>query len=201
MMGLLAVVAAYLLGSIPFGYLIVRLKTGRDIRAAGSGNIGATNVLRTTGKAAGLATFLLDFAKGYGAVWLASRLTDASPLWMSAAAVAVMLGHAYPIFLGFKGGKAVASTVGAYLCLTPAAALASFLVFIVGVMTTRHISLGSILAAGLFPLSVYLIAHPSWPVLLAALISGPFVVYRHRENIRRLREGTESVFSLKGKKS
>src|SRR5215467_6116189 len=116
----LAVIAiAYLLGAIPFGYLLVRWKTGDDVRAKGSGNIGATNVLRTNGRIAGIATLLLDIAKGYMAVWIAGRLTEQDTLWMSAAALAVMAGHAYPVFLGFKGGKAVASMVGAFLCLTP----------------------------------------------------------------------------------
>src|SRR5580700_5190468 len=109
MNGLLALVVAYLIGAIPFGYLLVRLTTGKDVRATGSGNIGATNVLRTTGRAAGVATLLLDVAKGYLAVYIAARMTDDDPLWMSAAALAVMAGHAFPVFLKFKGGKAVAS--------------------------------------------------------------------------------------------
>src|ERR1700731_411998 len=108
MMPLLALLLAYLLGAIPFGYLLVKWKTGADVRQSGSGNIGATNVLRTTGRGAGIATLLLDIAKGFGAVWLAAYLTAASTLWTSAAALAVMAGHAYPVFLGFKGGKAVA---------------------------------------------------------------------------------------------
>src|SRR5512142_3273279 len=109
MIPMLVVAAAYLLGAVPFGYLLVKFVTGTDVREKGSGNIGATNVLRTTGKAAGVATLLLDIAKGYAAVWIAGRLTHADPLWMSAAAIVVMAGHAYPVFLGFKGGKAVAS--------------------------------------------------------------------------------------------
>ncbi len=199
-MGLPAVLMAYLLGSIPFGYLIVRATTGTDIRKTGSGNIGATNVLRTTGRAAGVLTLLLDFAKGYVAVWLAWRLTGGDPVWSALAAVAVILGHAYPVFLGFKGGKAVASTLGAFLFLTPSAIGAVTLVFVVAVTLTRFISLGSILAAGLFPLAVYLIAHPPFPVIFASLFAGAFIVYRHRENIARLREGTERVLSLKGRK-
>ena len=110
---------AYVLGAVPFGYLLVKLTTGSDVRSSGSGNIGATNVLRTAGRAAGVVTLLLDIGKGYLAVWLASRLTQGSALWMSAAALAVMAGHAFPVFLKFKGGKAVASCVGAFLCLTP----------------------------------------------------------------------------------
>src|SRR5690242_20539190 len=98
--------AAYLAGAIPFGFLVVKLTTGDDVRSRGSGNIGATNVLRTTGRAAGVATLLLDIAKGWFAVWLAGRLTHGDLTWMSAAAVAAMLGHAFPVFLGFRGGKA-----------------------------------------------------------------------------------------------
>ena len=114
MMPLLALVVAYLVGGIPFGYLLVRLKTGEDVRSKGSGNIGATNVLRTTGRAVAVATLLLDIAKGFFAVWLAARLTDDSVGWMSLAALAVMAGHAYPVFLKFHGGKAVASFIGAF---------------------------------------------------------------------------------------
>src|SRR5579863_5584085 len=105
---LLALVAAYFIGAIPFGYLIVKWKTGADVRASGSGNIGATNVLRTTGRAAGIVTLLLDIAKGFAALWLADKLTGGNIHWMSAAALAVMAGHAFPIFLKFQGGKAVA---------------------------------------------------------------------------------------------
>src|SRR5579862_6743503 len=129
----LGLLIAYLLGDIPFGYLLVKLSTGRDVRTSGSGNIGATNVLRTTGRAAGVLTLALDIGKGYLAVWIAGQLTERSPLWMSAAALAVMAGHAYPVFLKFKGGKAVASFVGAFLCLTPLP-LAAILVVFVGVV-------------------------------------------------------------------
>src|SRR3954466_9263596 len=103
MIALPVLATAYLLGAIPFGYLLVKWKTGGDVRAAGSGNIGATNVLRTSGRGAGIATLLLDIAKGYLAVWLAGRWTGGDPLWMSAAALTVMAGHAYPIFLRFRG--------------------------------------------------------------------------------------------------
>jgi glycerol-3-phosphate acyltransferase PlsY len=198
--GFLGIVIAYLLGSIPFGYLIVRATTGTDIRATGSGNIGATNVLRTTGRAAGVLTLLLDVVKGYVAVWIAWRLTGGDPLWVSLAAVAVIVGHAFPVFLHFKGGKAVASTLGAFLFLTPSAIAAVALVFVVAVALTRYISLGSILAAGLFPLAVYLIAHPPFFVICASLFAGAFIVYRHKENIARLRQGTERVLSLKARK-
>ena len=194
----LAVIAAYILGAIPFGFLLVKWKTGGDVRRAGSGNIGATNVLRTTGRAAGIATLLLDIAKGYAAVWLAGYLTGENPLWMSAAALAVMAGHAFPVFLGFRGGKAVASFVGAYLCLTPLPLAAVALVFFVVVAATRHISVGSIVGALTFPLGVFLISHPPRPVIAAAVISGAFIIYRHKENIERIREGTENIFSFRG---
>ena len=199
MMPVLALVAAYLIGAIPFGFLLVKWTTGADIRASGSGNIGATNVLRATGWKTGAATLLLDIAKGYFAVWLVGRMSGDSAAWMSAAALAVMAGHAYPIFLGGKGGKAVASFVGAYLCLTPLPLAATLVVFAVMVAATRHISVGSIVGAGAFPLAVWLISHPPLPVLLAAIVSGAFIVYRHQENMQRLRAGTENVFSLRGR--
>jgi glycerol-3-phosphate acyltransferase PlsY len=192
----LGLAIAYLLGDIPFGYLLVKLTTGRDVRASGSGNIGATNVLRTTGRAAGVATLLLDMGKGYLAVWLEGRLTAWNAEWMGAAALAVMIGHSYPVFLRFRGGKAMAAFVGAYLCLAPLPLAATLVVFVVMVAWTRHISLGSIVAAGTFPLAVWLIAHPPWTVVVATILSGALIVYRHRENIARLRAGTESVFSF-----
>ncbi len=190
----LALLIAYLLGAIPFGYLLVKWKTGADVRSSGSGNIGATNVLRTTGRAAGVLTLLLDIAKGYLAVWIAGRLTDHSALWMSAAALAVMAGHAYPVFLKFQGGKAVASFVGAFLCLTPLPLAAILVVFVGTVIATHHISMGSIVAAATFPLAVWLILQPSIYVVVAAILAGAFIIYKHKSNIERLREGSEHVF-------
>ena len=198
--GFAALAAAYLLGAIPFGYLLVKWKTGGDVRAAGSGNIGATNVLRTTGRGAGIATLLLDIAKGYLAVWLAGRLTADNVWWTSASVLAVMAGHAFPVFLNFKGGKAVASFIGAFLRLTPIPLAAVLVVFVIVVAVTRHISLGSIVAAATFPLAVWLILHPAWPVVIAAAIAGAFVVYRHKENIRRLHAGAENVFTFGSRK-
>lgn len=192
-------VAAYLIGGIPFGYLLVRLRTGQDVRASGSGNIGATNVLRTTGRALGVLTLLLDITKGWFAVWLAGHFTAQSPLWMSAAGVAVVLGHAFPVFLKFQGGKAVASFVGVALALAPAALAAVVVIFIAVVAMTRYISLGSILGAALFPLAVWLLYHPSWPVNAACVFCGAFIVWRHKANIERLRAGKENVFSFGGK--
>jgi glycerol-3-phosphate acyltransferase PlsY len=192
----LALAIAYLLGAVPFGFLLVKWKTGSDVRAAGSGNIGATNVLRTTGRAAGIATLLLDIAKGYAAVWIAGRLTGGDPFWMAAAALAVMGGHAFPVFLRFKGGKAVASFVGAFLCLTPLALAAVLVVFVAAVAWTRHISMGSIVGAATFPLAVWIIARAPLPVFVASVIGGAFIIYRHSGNIRRLRAGTENVFTF-----
>jgi acyl phosphate:glycerol-3-phosphate acyltransferase len=195
----LLLVLAYLIGGIPFGYLLVRLKTGKDVRSMGSGNIGATNVVRTTGRAIGILTLLLDIAKGYFAVWAMGRVTANDVSWMSIAAVAVMLGHAFPIFLKFQGGKAVASFIGAYLALAPWPLFACLILFVIVVAASKYISLGSIVAAGLFPLAVWLILHPDWPMVASALFSGAFIVWRHRSNIGRILAGTENVFSFRRK--
>ena len=196
MIPLAVLLIAYLLGAIPFGYLLVKWKTGADVRTAGSGNIGATNVMRTTGRAAGIVTLLLDIAKGYAAVWIAGRLTGKDVLWMSMGALAVMAGHAYPIFLDFKGGKAVASFVGAFLCLTPWALAVETIIFVAVVIKTRHISMGSIVGAATLPLAVWLVMKAPWPAVVAAAAAGAFVIYRHSSNIRRLRLGTENVFKF-----
>jgi glycerol-3-phosphate acyltransferase PlsY len=198
---LLVLLLAYLLGAIPFGFLLVKWTTGADVRTQGSGNIGATNVLRTSGRGAGVLTLLLDIGKGYLAVWLAGRWTDSSPLWMSAAGLAVMAGHAFPVFLKFKGGKAVASFVGAFLCLAPLPLAATAVVFVAAVALTRYISLGSILGAGTFPILVWLIQRPPLAVLAAAAVAGAFIIWRHRSNLERLRAGTEHKFSWGGKQS
>jgi glycerol-3-phosphate acyltransferase PlsY len=197
MIPLLVLAVAYLVGGIPFGYLLVRVKTGRDVRSMGSGNIGATNVLRTSGRAIAVATLLLDIGKGFFAVWLAAKLTDNSPGWTSLAALAVMAGHAYPVYLKFHGGKAVASFIGAFLYLTPIPLLAALAVFVAVVAATRHISMGSIVAAGSLPLAVWLILHPPAPVLIASLVAGAFIIYRHKANIERIRAGHENVFRFK----
>jgi acyl phosphate:glycerol-3-phosphate acyltransferase len=193
----LVLLLAYLLGGIPFGYLIVRWRTGRDVRDLGSGNIGATNVLRSAGRALGVITLILDILKAIAAVWIADYLTGGSPLWMSGAALAVMAGHAFPVFLKFRGGKAVASFIGAFLYLTPAPLIAVLIVFVITVAVSKHISLGSIVAAGTFPLGVWLILHPAAPVEVAAIIAGIFIVYRHRANIERIRAGNEHVFKFR----
>ena len=195
MLGLLSLLIAYLLGAIPFGYLLVKFTKGEDVRASGSGNIGATNVLRTTGRAAGVATLVLDILKGTLAVWLATWLTDDAPQWISLAALAVMAGHAYPVFLKFQGGKAVATFIGAFALLTPLPLAAVMLLFVVTVAVTRHISAGSILAAATFPFGVWMILHPPYEITVAAFVAGAFIVHRHKSNWMRLRQGAENVFT------
>jgi glycerol-3-phosphate acyltransferase PlsY len=198
MQALIGILFAYLIGCIPFGYLLVKLTTGKDVRASGSGNIGATNVLRTTGRAVAVLTLLLDIAKGSFAVLHTEHLMRDDPadqvMWMSVAALAVMAGHAYPVFLKFKGGKAVATFIGAFLVLTPIPMLATVLVFVIIVAASRYISAASVLCAAMFPLAVWMIDHPPAPVVISALIAGAFIVWRHKSNIERLRAGNESVF-------
>jgi glycerol-3-phosphate acyltransferase PlsY len=197
MNGAISLVVAYLLGAIPFGYLLVKFKSGQDVRTMGSGNIGATNVLRTTGRKLGILTLLLDIAKGALAVYIAARLTGDDPLWTSLAALTVMFGHAYSFLVGFKGGKAVASYVGAFAFLTPLPLLATTILFVAIVAVTRYISLASIIGAGLMPLGVWLIMHPPWPVTAAAVVAGVFIIYRHQSNIQRIRAGNENQFRWK----
>jgi glycerol-3-phosphate acyltransferase PlsY len=191
---------AYLIGSIPFGYVLVRFKTGQDVRSMGSGNIGATNVLRTAGRWIAVVTLLLDIAKGFFAVWLMARYAGDSRLWMSAAALAVMAGHAYPVFLKFQGGKAVASFIGAFLYFTPAPMLAALVLFAIVAAATKHVSMGSIVMAGSLPLAAYFIEHPPGVVLLTTVVAAVFIIYRHRENISRIRAGTEYVFRFDERK-
>lgn len=193
MMGLVAVLVAILVGGIPFGLIIVKLKSGQDVRESGSGNIGATNVLRTSGTAAGLITLVLDAAKGLFAVWLADTLTHGDVFWMSATALAALVGHAFSPYLKFKGGKAVATFLGAFGYLTPIPVLIVTLIFILVVATTRYLSLGSITGAALFPFACFIILHPEWPVLAAAFAAALLILWRHSGNIERIRAGNERV--------
>jgi glycerol-3-phosphate acyltransferase PlsY len=202
--------AAYLLGSIPFGYLLVRFVRQEDVRDTGSGNIGATNVIRSGGKGLGALTFLLDACKGYAAVVLASRIA-AIPAFSSvnlqdAAALAALfaiLGHIYTVWLGFKGGKGVATALGVFLALAPWAALAGLAVFIVAVVLTRYVSLGSILAAVVFPIFALLLPHqPRTPLMTAVIFAVPvIVILKHHQNIARLLQGTENRFGKSEKNS
>ena len=196
-------VIAYALGSIPFGYLIVKMGEGRDIRAAGSGNIGAANVTRVMGRGAGAVTLLLDLGKGYAAVWIAARLTEYSILWMSVAAVAVIAGHIFTVWLKFKGGKGVATGVGAFLPICLPAVGAGVLVWIGVVGVWRYVSLGSVAAAGALPILMYALYAPGYapPVIVsvATVAAAVMIIWKHRANLARIAAGTEPKMSLKKK--
>jgi len=190
-------VVAYLIGSIPFGYLIVRKKMGADIRQTGSGGTGATNVSRRAGKAAGVLTLLLDAAKGCAAVVIA-RVVSGDDWVIAAAAIAALVGHIFPVWLGFRGGKGVATGVGIFLVLAPIALLCAGVIFIAIVVSTRYVSLGSITAAVLIPVFVWLqsvFVEPVFdlrPLLTAAIAGAALIVFAHRGNIKRLASRTES---------
>lgn len=201
MRSLLVVIIAYLIGSIPFGYLIVRGKIGDDIRQSGSGGTGATNVSRRAGKAAGVFTLLLDALKGAFAVLLARLMVGPAQdvNWVIAAAgVAVIVGHIFPVWLRFRGGKGVATGVGVFLILAPVALLCAGVVFLAIVALTRYVSLGSVTAAILIPLFVWLqsiFVEPVfnlYPLLTTAIVGALLIVFAHRGNIVRLSQGTEA---------
>ena len=181
---------AYLLGSVAFAVLLVRLSTGKDIRNEGSGNAGATNVLRAHGKGLGLAVAALDIAKGALAVVLV-RWVTADPRYAAAAAFAAVLGHVFPLYYGFRGGKGVATAVGAFLVLAPWPTLVSVGIFVLVVAVTRFVSLGSVVGLVLLPPVAGLIFHASRPVVLAAAATAVLVVLKHRDNLKRLAAGTE----------
>jgi glycerol-3-phosphate acyltransferase PlsY len=196
---LLTLAMAYLLGSIPFGYLLVRFFRKEDIRATGSGNIGATNVARAGGKALGLLTLLLDALKGYIAVVIAMHLAPNTVHGLSnlaiAAAVAAVLGHVFPVWLGFRGGKGVATALGVFLALVPWVALSALGLFILVVATTRLVSLGSVLAAVSIPLfALLLVPHRSAALLAGLSFISLVSILKHHANIVRLLHGTESRF-------
>lgn len=186
-------VIGYLLGSIPFGFLIVRVTAGADIRKQGSGNIGATNVFRKS-RWAGVGTLLLDGGKGYLAVLIA-RWMGGDPAWQAIAALAAILGHVFTVWLRFKGGKGVATGCGAYMAICPAAVVTTLAVFVLTVAVTRYISLASILATGAFPLWAYLYGEPA-SVLLWGALGASVIILKHHQNIRRLFAGTESKFAI-----
>jgi glycerol-3-phosphate acyltransferase PlsY len=196
----LLLAAAYFLGSIPFGLILAKLFAGSDIRKSGSGNIGATNVARVAGPTAGILTLLLDVAKGSAAVWLAGRFTDQSSTAMTLAAATVLIGHCYPVWLKFKGGKGVATALGVFLMLAPWAALAALLVFIVVSVAWRYVSLGSVSAAAAMPLLMYFLWAPGHaPPLVVdfgTLFASGLVIFNHDANLQRLMDGTEPKFSF-----
>lgn len=193
-------VAAYLLGAIPFGLLLGKVFGGADVRKAGSGNIGATNVARVAGPVAGVFTLALDAAKGAAAVWLAGRFANDSAAWMTIAGLAALAGHCFPIWLGFRGGKGVATAAGVFLALCPLALLGSLTLFLLVVLFWRYVSLGSIAAAASMPLFVYFLwaPHhaPPLTVTFGALAAALLIVYKHDANIQRLVEGREPRFSF-----
>ena len=211
----LLMIVAYLLGSIPFGYLIVRVREDDDIRQTGSGGTGATNVSRRAGKRAGILTLVLDALKGAAAVMVARAILGLPVIgrggdletivsrewWVSVAAILVIVGHMFPIWLGFRGGKGVATGVGVFLVLAPVALGGAAAVFLVIVILTRYISLGSIMAVSTIPLFVWLqhgLVEPVsglWPTMTAAVVSAALIIFAHRANIQRLQQGTESKFT------
>jgi glycerol-3-phosphate acyltransferase PlsY len=186
---LLGLVAAYLIGAIPVGYVVARLGGGVDIRAAGSGNIGATNVLRTLGKGPAIATLLGDIVKGFAAVSVA-RAADPSPAWAAAGAVLAIVGNCWPVFLRFRGGKGVATGFGAFLALAPWATAPAALVWVLVVATVRYVSLGSVMAVLCLPLGVAALGYPR-AFAAAAVATAIIIIYRHRENVARLFKGSE----------
>ncbi|MGB1626203.1 MAG: glycerol-3-phosphate 1-O-acyltransferase PlsY [Miltoncostaeaceae bacterium] len=192
----IALIAAYLLGSIPFALIAGRLN-GVDLRAVGSGNLGATNVFRTLGRSWGIAVMVLDIAKGAAAVLLADWLAGGS-WWPIAAGALAILGHVFPVWTGFRGGKGVAVGAGALIGLVPAASGVLILLWLLLVVTTRYVSVASIVAAlAAAPLAWAFGAPWSYVGFIAA--AGLFVIWKHRENIRRLLNGTENRIHFGGK--
>lgn len=202
-------VIAYLLGSIPTGYLLVRIFRHQDIRTAGSGNIGATNVLRTGGKGLGAATFLLDVLKGCAAVWVGTALwaslvlgayvVPPAPLrdFQAVAALFAVLGHMFPVWLRFKGGKGVATGFGVFMVAAPWAALASIGIFVVVMAISRYVSLSSIIAAASFPFFAWFLPvggnRPAFFIAIQAAVA-LLIIVKHHQNIHRLFAGTEHRF-------
>ena len=198
-------VTSYLLGSLPFGYLLVRIFRGEDVRQSGSGNIGATNVSRTS-PALGALTLLLDTAKGFFAVQIAAAYAGfgASDVrihrLMAASALFAVIGHMFPVWLGFRGGKGVATALGAFVRLAPVATLVAIAIFVLTVLVSRRISLGSIVTAALFPTIVWLLNLSRDPLVLLLIgTTALLIIIRHYQNILRLLSGEEPKFSLRRK--
>lgn len=198
---LLSLSVAYLLGSIPSGYLLVRLVRKQDIRSVGSGNIGATNVLRSGAKGLGIATLLIDLLKGLVAVLFARHLAPVNYDLQVASAVCAVLGHVFPVWLGFRGGKGVATALGVFLALTPRAALIALAIFALVVLLTRFVSLASIAGAAVMPIAGIALAPSRSPIVVGGfLLLSLLVIAKHHSNIRRLLAGTENRFGS-GKKA
>lgn len=203
MLTVLILALAYLLGSIPYGYLLVRFFRKEDIRSIGSGNIGATNVARSGAKGLGLLTLLLDVLKGFVAVMIARHFSPGAGVsapsdLMVLAAVASVVGHIFPAWLGFKGGKGVASALGVFLAITPLAAVAALVVFLLIAFTTRYVSLASILGAAFIPLFAMVTSPDRSPVFVGGtMFIALLVIMKHHANIARLMHGTENRFGSK----
>lgn len=199
---IIVAVAAYLLGSIPTGFLVAKAK-GIDIRKTGSGNIGATNAMRVLGKPAGIFVLVMDAAKGFGAVWLAAYLlkqlnanADVETARIIAGIFAV-LGHNYTCWLKFKGGKGIATTAGVYLALAPWAVLVGLVVFILAVLLTKYVSVGSIAAAIALPVTVWIMTPNNLFLGIVSTALGALAIYKHKSNIQRLMAGNENRLGKK----
>ena len=186
-------IAIYLIAATPTGVVLARLMGGEDVRQKGSGNIGATNVYRVAGKLAGVLTLVGDTLKGFLPLLAFKTWLEPTPTQLGIASAVAILGHCYPIYLKFKGGKGVATALGIFLVLSPKVVFFALIVFILTVAITRYISLGSVLAALSAPLLILLLNHPQ-PIFLATLFIAALVIWRHNSNIRRLLDGTENRF-------
>jgi len=184
----LAILVAYALGSVPFALILAR-RAGADLRRVGSGNLGATNVVRATGMKVGVLVALLDIAKGAGSVALAGRLTD-NPAGPALAGIAAIVGHVYPAWLRFRGGTGVATACGVFSVLTPLALPPALAIFVASVWATKYISLGSVLATLALPPLAYATGSPA-SVVFAACAAAVLVIFRHRSNLARVKAGTE----------
>jgi len=189
--GIFVALLGYLLGSVPFGLIFARLFSKTDPRRVGSRNIGATNIFRTAGKTLGVLTLIADVLKGMFPIWLATQL-NLEDIWISAAGLAPFLGHIFPIFLGFKGGKGVASALGVYLVLSPISVLIELLLFAALVWKWRFVSLGSICCAATMPILIAFFRSDSRTYFVLSLIVCGLILYRHQANISRLFQGTEN---------
>jgi len=186
-------IVIYLIAAIPSGVVLARLMASEDVRQKGSGNIGATNVYRVAGKLAGLLTLFGDTMKSFLPLLAVKSWLSPTPTQLGIACIAAILGHCFPVYLKFRGGKGVATALGIFLVLSPKAVLLALIIFILSVALTRYVSLGSVLAALSAPLLVLLLDHPQ-PIFLATLFIATLVVCRHHSNIRRLLDGTEDRF-------
>jgi glycerol-3-phosphate acyltransferase PlsY len=183
-----AIIAGYLIGSIPFALILTR-RWGADLRQVGSGNLGAANVMRASGLTAGILVAALDMAKGAASVWLASRIGDSAEA-PAAAGLAAIIGHIYPVWLRFRGGKGVATASGVFSMLTPAAVPPALAIFAATVWLTKYVSLASVVATIALPPLAYAFGAPA-PAIAAAAVASALILFRHRSNVLRLWTGTE----------